>query len=468
MRAAGRRGRAPKRWRTTTVPDPGAALPADLIGRDFATATAALNARWCGDITYPRRRHPGRTPLRHRPTGHHPPTPDQPGRTDRTPRPRRHHPSARTLALAIPLATAIRRRARTASLTVHTRHPAAARPTRHTLRTLPRIREPARRTRHAHQPQARSQVGRLTTRYPVGGSGLRSDRDDRGMTEEREPLTPYPTRPVPAAQRHARSPADAFGGGRTSPAATCSSSVARLRPSSAHSYRQPGSREGTLHLRPHLHHARHGPVPPIRGRHRASGSSACSAPGRRRWTGPWPRAAWTPRHERLPVVGLPTGHPGRSVRPARAGPRQRSVDPASSTDPGDRRNGGFRRLVLRVGLGREARAGERPDGGRRCTARAGSRALRQRAGAGEVGPQGGSQSEHPTATDVEALRDAHSATPRSSPSRCSSPCDSRSPRSTTPSAYHRTRAAFHALVGRPGRGSVGRPIESHPAVEEPR
>jgi transposase InsO family protein len=46
MRAAGRRGRAPKRWRTTTVPDPAAALPADLIGRDFATATAALNARW--------------------------------------------------------------------------------------------------------------------------------------------------------------------------------------------------------------------------------------------------------------------------------------------------------------------------------------------------------------------------------------------------------------------------------------
>jgi putative transposase len=46
IRAAGRRGRAPKRWRTTA-----AALPADLIGRDFATATAALNARCCGDIT---------------------------------------------------------------------------------------------------------------------------------------------------------------------------------------------------------------------------------------------------------------------------------------------------------------------------------------------------------------------------------------------------------------------------------
>ena len=52
MHSAGCRGRAPKRWRTTTVPDPVAALPADLIGRDFATATASLNARWCGDITY--------------------------------------------------------------------------------------------------------------------------------------------------------------------------------------------------------------------------------------------------------------------------------------------------------------------------------------------------------------------------------------------------------------------------------
>ena len=52
MPSAGCRGRAPKRWRTTTVPDPVAALPADLIGRDFATAAASLNARWCGDITY--------------------------------------------------------------------------------------------------------------------------------------------------------------------------------------------------------------------------------------------------------------------------------------------------------------------------------------------------------------------------------------------------------------------------------
>jgi putative transposase len=52
MRGAGRRGRSPKRWRTTTVPDPVAALPADLIERDFAIATTAINVRWCGDITY--------------------------------------------------------------------------------------------------------------------------------------------------------------------------------------------------------------------------------------------------------------------------------------------------------------------------------------------------------------------------------------------------------------------------------
>ena len=49
---AGRAGRAPKRWRTTTVPDPAATTPPDLIGRAFATSTAAVNSRWCGDITY--------------------------------------------------------------------------------------------------------------------------------------------------------------------------------------------------------------------------------------------------------------------------------------------------------------------------------------------------------------------------------------------------------------------------------
>jgi transposase InsO family protein len=52
MRAAGRRGRTPKRWRTTTVPDPAAPGRADLVGRDFHPHPGQVNARWCGDITY--------------------------------------------------------------------------------------------------------------------------------------------------------------------------------------------------------------------------------------------------------------------------------------------------------------------------------------------------------------------------------------------------------------------------------
>jgi transposase InsO family protein len=52
MRQAGLVGKTPKRWRTTTVPDPAAALPEDLIGRDFACAATNLDSRWCGDITY--------------------------------------------------------------------------------------------------------------------------------------------------------------------------------------------------------------------------------------------------------------------------------------------------------------------------------------------------------------------------------------------------------------------------------
>jgi transposase InsO family protein len=52
MRAARVAGRCPKRWKRTTVPDPAAAARADLIGRDFRTDAAAVNARWCGDITY--------------------------------------------------------------------------------------------------------------------------------------------------------------------------------------------------------------------------------------------------------------------------------------------------------------------------------------------------------------------------------------------------------------------------------
>ena len=52
LRAAGRAGRAPKRWRTTTVPDPAAHTPADLIKRDFSCSASDINTRWCGDITY--------------------------------------------------------------------------------------------------------------------------------------------------------------------------------------------------------------------------------------------------------------------------------------------------------------------------------------------------------------------------------------------------------------------------------
>ena len=52
MRAAGIRGRAPKRWRKTTIADPAAATRADRIRRDFTADAAKINARWCGDITY--------------------------------------------------------------------------------------------------------------------------------------------------------------------------------------------------------------------------------------------------------------------------------------------------------------------------------------------------------------------------------------------------------------------------------
>jgi transposase InsO family protein len=49
MRCAGVHGRAPKRWTTTTIPDPAATTRADLIRRDFTTDAANINARWCND-----------------------------------------------------------------------------------------------------------------------------------------------------------------------------------------------------------------------------------------------------------------------------------------------------------------------------------------------------------------------------------------------------------------------------------
>jgi transposase InsO family protein len=52
MRAAGLCGRRPRRSKRTTIPDPAAAARADLIGRDFSVNAAAVNTRWCGDITY--------------------------------------------------------------------------------------------------------------------------------------------------------------------------------------------------------------------------------------------------------------------------------------------------------------------------------------------------------------------------------------------------------------------------------
>jgi transposase InsO family protein len=52
MRAAGLHGRCPRRWRATTIADPVASVRPDLVQRDFATDPAAINTRWCGDITY--------------------------------------------------------------------------------------------------------------------------------------------------------------------------------------------------------------------------------------------------------------------------------------------------------------------------------------------------------------------------------------------------------------------------------
>jgi transposase InsO family protein len=52
MCQAGLAGRAPRRWKKTTIADPAAAARADKIRRDFTAGASNLNARWCGDITY--------------------------------------------------------------------------------------------------------------------------------------------------------------------------------------------------------------------------------------------------------------------------------------------------------------------------------------------------------------------------------------------------------------------------------
>jgi hypothetical protein len=52
MRAAGLTGKSPRRWRTTTIPDPNAGKRPDLVNRDLGTDPAAVDTRWCADITY--------------------------------------------------------------------------------------------------------------------------------------------------------------------------------------------------------------------------------------------------------------------------------------------------------------------------------------------------------------------------------------------------------------------------------
>ncbi len=52
MRQSGLQGRAAKRWKKTTIPDPAAAARADKIRRDFTADASKVNTRWCGDITY--------------------------------------------------------------------------------------------------------------------------------------------------------------------------------------------------------------------------------------------------------------------------------------------------------------------------------------------------------------------------------------------------------------------------------
>ncbi|WP_435874925.1 IS3 family transposase [Nonomuraea wenchangensis] len=52
MRALGLAGRYRRRRRQTTIPDPSADTRPDLIVRDFTPYAAAVDTRWCGDITY--------------------------------------------------------------------------------------------------------------------------------------------------------------------------------------------------------------------------------------------------------------------------------------------------------------------------------------------------------------------------------------------------------------------------------
>ena len=61
MRQAGLQGRAAKRWKKTTIPDPAAAARADKIRRDFTADASKVNTRRVRDITL--HRHLGRLRL---------------------------------------------------------------------------------------------------------------------------------------------------------------------------------------------------------------------------------------------------------------------------------------------------------------------------------------------------------------------------------------------------------------------
>ena len=52
MRQAALQGRHRRRRQRTTIPDPQAGTRPDLVLRDFQPDPAALDTRWCGDITY--------------------------------------------------------------------------------------------------------------------------------------------------------------------------------------------------------------------------------------------------------------------------------------------------------------------------------------------------------------------------------------------------------------------------------
>lgn len=54
MRETGLVGRAPRRFKKTTIPGPEMAAAIDLIQRSFGAGTIEINRAWCGDITYVR------------------------------------------------------------------------------------------------------------------------------------------------------------------------------------------------------------------------------------------------------------------------------------------------------------------------------------------------------------------------------------------------------------------------------